>query len=393
MCGGPDSNGAARSLDRPRLNMEASRALTAKIDAARAVAAAARAADVPGAAAAADKIERLAADYCLAIASATLARGDEPPQVAAAGGYASEIDCLVARLEAAARAAGVPLRGAERRGRHGAADYLQRALDGFPRAPVAPEQKECEYAACGCGAAMAVDSSRSELYCVECGAVRKLEGVAFDANQFHCQEGQKAKSGNFNPNRHFHNWMQRILAKEPEKELGRSGEKDNEYGEQTLKLIREKIDADKSILLRLLTVQNVRKILMEIGRSDLNKNIALIMKKITRIGPPELSEDLLARTDNMFTKAILVYEELRPDGRVNRNYYPYYIRRILELLIPETDLESRRVFWYIYVQSEDTVASDDETWRRICERLQERGEKEFVYKPTDRNLGEKYPPV
>jgi hypothetical protein len=375
--------------------MEASaRALSAKIDAARGVTAAARAAGVPGAARAAELVEQASLEYCMAAGAAGDARGADSVRAAALGDFAARVDALVAAAEAEAREAGVPLRGADKRaGRRADAEALQRALDGYPRGPLSLTREECRYTACACGAAMSVDSSRSELYCGVCGAVQKLEGMAFDASQFYSQEGQKAKSGAFNPNRHFRGWMLRILAKEPDSELGRRGEKNNEFGEETLHQLAGLIEKDQSILLRLLKVEDVRRLLIKIGRTELNKNVPLIIKKLTGRGPPDLSEDLIAKTENMFTKAIEVYEQLRPDGRVNRNYYPYYIRRILELLIPEADFEARRVFWYIYLQSEDTVIADDNTWRRICEHLQKRGHAEFVFRPTDRNLGLKYPPA
>jgi hypothetical protein len=68
---------------------------------------------------------------------------------------------------------------------------------------------------------MAIDAARSELRCrdVECGAIRELVGTVFDDSQFYSQEGQKAKSGTFNPNRHFQFWWTHILAREPEDEI------------------------------------------------------------------------------------------------------------------------------------------------------------------------------
>jgi hypothetical protein len=113
------------------------------------------------------------------------------------------------------------------------------------------------------------------------------------------------------------------------------------------------------------------------------------------------------RTENLFTKAIEASDALemnqRSDdrfgvldcssesaNRVNRNYYPYYISRVLEAILPADDYESRRVFYYIYVQSKETVEADDANWERICESL---GDNEIKYRPTDRTLGLRYGPA
>jgi hypothetical protein len=235
-----------------------------------------------------------------------------------------------------------------------------------------------------CANEMIIDTNRSELYCNTCGMIRELIGTVFDDTQFYSQEGQKAKSGTFNPNRHFQFWWTHILAKESEEELGDKRDSDNLYGEKILKQIKDIIRRDRKIL-QLLTINDVRNILRELKKTDLNKNVPLILKKITGIGPPNIPDHITLRVENLFTKAIEIGEKIKQNKRINRNYYPYYIYRIVEAITTDKDTELRRVLFYIYIQSKETVESDDLDWEKICGEL-----KEIEYKPTDRTLGQKY---
>jgi hypothetical protein len=239
-----------------------------------------------------------------------------------------------------------------------------------------------------CGGTVTIDCLKSELQCTnsDCMAIYELTGTIFDDTQMFSQESQKSKSGTFNPNRHFQRWWDHILAREPEEEIGEKSDPKNLIGEKLLDKCRKIVIRDK-LVLRMLTVNQVRQMLQELKMTKYNCNVPLIMKKLTGIGPPRLSDELAVRVENLFTKAIEIEEAIRPMSRTNRNYYSYYIFKILDFLIPEDDLENRRVLYYIYMQSKDTVESDDIEWKKICAEL-----KEIEYKPTDRNMAQKYKP-
>jgi hypothetical protein len=113
-----------------------------------------------------------------------------------------------------------------------------------------------------------------------------------------------------------------------------------------------------------------------------------VLKKLTGIGPPQIADATAVRVENLFTKAIEIGERVRRAGRVNRNYYPYYIYKILDQLLAEDDLENRRVLYYVYVQSKETVEADDADWEQICIEL-----TEIAYVPTDRTKALKYRPL
>lgn len=264
---------------------------------------------------------------------------------------------------------------------------LQYLFNIFPKEISKPQQfsQNINYNNCQlCGNSMTLDTTKSELRCEICGLVKELLGTVFEDTVFYNQDGQKTKSGTFNPNRHFQSWWIHILAKEPEEELGDKKDPQNQYGEKTLSQIREIIKRDNKIL-QLLTVKDIRIILRELSKTHLNKNIPLILKKITGIGPPNIPEHIAQKVEYLFTKAIEVSEKIKNYKRINRNYYPYYIYRIVEAITNENDNELRRVLFYIYIQSKDTVESDDLEWEKICKEIDE-----IPYKPTNRTLGDKY---
>ena len=295
--------------------------------------------------------------------------------------FSGAIDTIVALAEATLRAS-LPARSS-------VGSDITRLLAVYPRGSLELlAEPALDFEVClVCGSGMAVDAVRSSLRCrdPECGAIRDLVGTVFDDSQFYSQEGQKAKSGTFNPNRHFQFWWTHILGREPEDEI--CARDDPDSSERLLDSLRAIVVRDRMVL-RMLTVNDVRGMLREVGQTELNKNVPLILKKLTGIGPPQVPEALAVRVENLFTKAIEIGERVRRNGRVNRNYYPYYIYRIVEALTQPSDYEIRRMLYYIYIQSRDTVDADDADWELICNEL-----KDITYTPTDRTLGDKYPPV
>ena len=75
-------------------------------------------------------------------------------------------------------------------------------------------------------------------------------------------------------------------------------------------------------------------------------------------------------------------------SRTNRNYYPYYIYKILDAVIPESNHEYRRILYYIYLQSSTTIIQADKNWKHITEQM-----SEFEYKITDRSQHLIYAPI
>jgi hypothetical protein len=249
--------------------------------------------------------------------------------------------------------------------------------------------QKVEYDRCEtCGVPMDVDPEKSELRCGGCNVVRQLVGTVFDESQFYSQEGQKSKSGSFNPNRHFYHWWTHLLAREPEEEIGDPEDPENLYGEKLIEALRGIIRRDNKIL-RFITVYDARNMIRELSRTDLNKNVPLLMKKLTGVGPPQPGDQLTIRVERIFSVAIEIGERSRRAGRVNRDYYPFYIGKILDAILPEKD-PLRRILYYIYLQGDDTLIADDLDWEVICDELPK--EYGITYVATNRAKFQQYRP-
>lgn len=318
-----------------------------------------------------------------------------------AADFSGQADALVGRAEAGLAAAGCPLEpgGRSRGGARAdpaaaaAAAEVRRLLQAYPRAarrgrgdpfPAGGSAEAFDPEACpaGCPAPMEADPGRSVLVCRSCGALRGLVGTVFDDTQFYSQEGQKAKSGNFNPNRHFLHWWTRVFALEDEAELGDPHDPENLYGEKVLAGLRRLVDRDRK-LLRLLTVAEVRAMLRELNLTRLNENVALLLKKLTGVGPPLPDPAVARRAENLFQKAIAAKDKVCSAG--NRKYYPFYIFKILDQILLEP--ESRRVLYYIHVQEPETIKAHDREWALICDEV-----PELEFRATDAALGLRYRP-
>ena len=231
-----------------------------------------------------------------------------------------------------------------------------------------------------CECLMDLTFEQGEAICPECGEIRYLSSHACDDAQG--QDGQKSKSGSFNPNRHFHFWMDRILARESEEELGDKDDPNNTCGEKLFTQLKAIVKRDRKIL-RLLTVDDVRSMLKEIDRTDLNKNVPTIMRRLTGVGPPNLSEMVCQRVEYIFSKAIALGETVKSSIRTNRNYYPYYIYKILEAVLDKNNSDDRRVLSYIYMQGQETLDKNDKEWEKIC------GHLNIKWVPTKRSKSQK----
>lgn len=233
-----------------------------------------------------------------------------------------------------------------------------------------------------CDLEMVVDRSLSEARCPECHQLVQLHGTVYEEAQFHTQEGQRSKSGCFSPNRHYSVWMDRILALEPESEIGDPNDPENVAGEKVIRELRA-LARKKNKYLGMLSVEDVRDMLRILGHSELNRNASLLLMKLTGKGPPLLPEDKRLKGETMFSQAIQTRSNLEI-SRTNRNYYPYYIFKIYDLIL-EADDPNRLLLWYIHLQGAETLRNNDQEWRLICERL------DWEWRPTDPAMVAGYP--
>lgn len=231
---------------------------------------------------------------------------------------------------------------------------------------------ECEFCE-ECAVALVIDSGRSEAQCPECRQVIEMHGVVYEDAHLRLQEGQRSKSGAFSPNMHGRTWLQRLQGLENKGELGDPRDPDNLQGEKLIEKLRA-LAARKGMPLRLLDLEGVRGLLRDADCTKYNRNAALILKELSGRGPPILAEAKRVRVEALFTQVIQARAQLS-DHRPNRNYYPYYLYKILDLVLADDDPD-RLILCYIHLQGENTLQANDHEWRGVCEQL------ELEWRPT-----------
>ena len=83
-----------------------------------------------------------------------------------------------------------------------------------------------------------------------------------------------------------------------------------------------------------------------------------------------------------FDKVIRIFDEIKPPGKTNCPYHPYFIYKIIDQIIKSDDDKIRKsqILSCIHLQSRETLVQNDLLFDIICKRI-----PEFTYKPTDRN--------
>lgn len=177
----------------------------------------------------------------------------------------------------------------------------------------------------------------------------------------------RSKIGNFKPQRHFKVWMERILGREPESEIKCPGM-------DIIEVIKVSI-INKNRSLDKITIDDIRNVLKDINKTNLNKNTTLLAKKVTGRYPPYISDADYKSTNELFIKVMNARDDLT-DTRCNRIYYPYYIYKIFNIILRP---DQRKLTNYIHLHKNNTICDNDNEWRLICDIVPELN---GMYTPT-----------
>jgi len=99
----------------------------------------------------------------------------------------------------------------------------------------------------------------------------------------------------------------------------------------------------------------------------LNKHASAVWSIVTGNPIPKVSADVLVKGEHLFIQVLEARNHIKELHRKNRRYYPYYIFKILDLLIPKG--EDRSILRFIHLQGSDTVERNDDEWRLICKKV------------------------
>lgn len=242
-----------------------------------------------------------------------------------------------------------------------------------------------------CNMSMKTDYMKSCLYCDECGLIRNLDGLHLDEPQMFGNMLTKTKvSDNTGKNVHFNKWWDRINAQEPDEQIGftsLNAALDDPRGEKLIITLSNMVVRDNEYL-QTLTIDKVKGMLKELGRTKLYENSAKILKLLTGIGPPTLPAEIYMKTSYLFNRILEIRSTYPVCKKKNNRYYPYYIMKILDAILPYNDLTNRRILFYIHMQGKNTVEESDNEWEKICYYL----DGEIEYSPTIRDFNLQYAP-
>lgn len=156
--------------------------------------------------------------------------------------------------------------------------------------------------------------------------------------------------------RHFERWMRRILGHETHGHVSLAGEK-----------IRKLAEGDRVDLKRI-NVYQVRKYLERLRYSSLYPFVASVMRCVSGVSPPSVPQSIIDRASTLFTEVISVRTKVLK-LKAGVNSYSYFIYKIFESILSPSDVDNRRILFYIHLQKLDTLESHDREWEQVCRHI------------------------
>ncbi len=237
----------------------------------------------------------------------------------------------------------------------------------YAETPVEIATKEVNYYVCECGGTMNVYPQHSEMRCNTCHRVQTLVGTVFTD----VATESANKRGSYETSRHCRFHLERILALH-----------DPNIPEETYEQIRTWLrNNGKYNQLKLLKCKEYRRCLKEIKKTEWNDDVPFIRRHISGVSPERLYQDEMSMVQLYFDIAASTYAQLNEGSKPNLKFYPYFIFKILQLVLKNDVARFRSIAECIHFQSDDTIVANDRVWMQICENV-----KHFTYVKTDVNL-------
>jgi len=224
-----------------------------------------------------------------------------------------------------------------------------------------------------CRVQMIIAQKTSELTCDLCGIVEPLIGEVFEDHQFLVQESRRPKNSTYSNLKHYDSWIARICARE------------NKDVTKTVNKIKNLVknngmsNTKLPTYRKLITSDQIRIWLKQIGEPKCYINISLIKKELTGIPPPYLTTAVLDDLRETFKEVISVFKQIKPKNINKSIHTPYFIYKILEWKL--RGKSSLRLLTYIYLQKEKTLIKHDKNiWEPLCKMY-----KKIPYTETNRD--------
>lgn len=224
-----------------------------------------------------------------------------------------------------------------------------------------------------CNVQMIIAQKTSELTCDLCGITEPLIGEVFEDHQFLVQESRRPKNSTYSNLKHYDSWIARICARE-NKDVTETVNKIKELAKKN-GMSNTKLPTYR----KLVTSDQIRIWLKQIGEPRFYINISLLKKELTGVPPPYLSTAILDDLRETFKEVINIFKQIKPKSINKSIHTPYIIYKILEWKL--RGKSTIRLLTYIYLQKEKTLIKHDKTiWEPLCKIY-----KKILYTETNRD--------
>lgn len=218
---------------------------------------------------------------------------------------------------------------------------------------------EFSYETCNnCKKTMTEDEDSGDLICENCGFMKKVHG----ANSF---KYDKTKNMH-NVAKYVDEWIRKI------------------EGKPSRKIPKEIVDLVKKRCIETElfkpSYEDIRAVLKYLGKTQYNHFCPYIRWQITEVKPEQFTTDEKTEIKSRFITAIDIYMQVKPDTRTNKPHYPYFIFKLVDLLLPNSERKFR-IMDAIHIQERKTIVKNDIYWEKVCHEMKD---SKIYYKPTDR---------
>lgn len=237
--------------------------------------------------------------------------------------------------------------------------------------------KKIDYKICPvCSSKMTIYPTQSEIRCGQCDFTFLLKGIVFDETNMYTSDGTLTKRGSYETSRHCRYHLERILAIKSINNI-------ETLTEKIVKWLRQ----NNYKYFKLVTCRDLRRCLKDIKETRYNEHIPFLRQLICGVSPERLFHHEMRIVYIYFDKAAVTFDKIRFGVRANLKYYPYFIFKIIEMILntPEDQKRLSSIVDCIHFQRDNTIVSNDRLWKEICEKVQTEI-PEFVFKKTDKNL-------
>ena len=239
--------------------------------------------------------------------------------------------------------------------------------------PLDTNVKKVDYKICpSCDGKVTIDPLNSELRCFKCNYTLVLKGTVFEESNMYMSEGTLIKRGAYETSRHCRYHLERILAI-----------KNPNIPKYLVPKIHDWLRRNNFAYLKLVRCPDLRRCLKEIKETKYNEHVPFIRQTISGISPERLFHNEICQLYIYFDKAVTVFNGKKRGERANLKYYPYFIFKIIEMILhkPEDRRRLQSIVDCIHFQRDSTIVSNDRLWSEICDDV-----PDFVFRKTDRNM-------